>query len=133
MNAGSKADKADRADKPDRGDATRHALLESATRVFARYGYDTGVPMGGDLKGAPAGKAPAFLIRAVRDPDRANLDRVQMVKGWLDADGDTHERVWDVAVSDGRTIGKDGRCKAHPLIQFQPCLMKLMTDHLALV
>ena len=47
------------------------------------------------------GKAPSFLIRALRDPDGANLDRVQVIKGWLDAKGETHERIYDVAVSDG--------------------------------
>ena len=64
---------------------------------------------GGDP--VPAGQAPSFLIRAMRDPDGANLDRVQVVKGWLDAGGETHERIYDVAVSDGRAIGADGRCK----------------------
>jgi len=78
---------------------------------FAKYGYANGVPMGGDLRAAPSGKAPGFLIRALRDPDGANLDRVQIIKGWLDAAGETHERVYDVAVSDDRTIGPDGRCK----------------------
>ena len=66
---------------------------------FAAQGYARGVPMGGDLKAAPAGKAPTFLIRALRDPDGANLDRVQVVKGWLDAKGKTHEKVYDVAWS----------------------------------
>jgi hypothetical protein len=78
---------------------------------FAREGYARGVPMGGDLKKAPKGKEPKFMIRAMRDPDNANLDRVQIIKGWLDKKGETHERIYDVAVSDGRTIGKDGRCK----------------------
>ena len=54
---------------------------------FAKYGYENGVPMGGDLKAAPAGKAPTFLIRALRDVDGANLDRIQIVKGWLGKDG----------------------------------------------
>jgi hypothetical protein len=67
--------------------------------------------MGGDLSAAPTGKAPTFMIRALRDPDNANLDRVQVIKGWLDKKGKTHERIYDVAVSDGREIGKDGRCK----------------------
>jgi hypothetical protein len=58
-----------------------------------------------------SGKKPSFLIRALRDPDAANLDRVQVIKGWLDAKGETHERIYDVAVSDGRKIGEDGRCK----------------------
>jgi hypothetical protein len=78
---------------------------------FARAGYARGVPMGGDLKKAPKGKAPMLMIRAMRDPDNANLDRVQVIKGWLDKKGKTHEKIYDVAVSDGRKIGKDGRCK----------------------
>ena len=65
--------------------------------------------MGGDLTRAPDGKAPTFMIRALRDPDGANLDRIQVIKGWLDADGETLERIYDVAVSGGRTIGQDGR------------------------
>ncbi len=76
---------------------------------FARNGYAKGVPMGGDLKAAPAGKAPVLLIRAVRDVDGANLDRVQVVKGWLDAQGKTHEKVYDVAWSGARKPGKDGK------------------------
>jgi hypothetical protein len=78
---------------------------------FASVGYAGGVPMGGDLKKASGGKAPSFLIRALRDPDGANLDRVQVIKGWLDAKGETHERIYDVAVSDGRKVSADGRCK----------------------
>jgi hypothetical protein len=69
---------------------------------FAAQGYQRGVPMGGDLKAAPAGKAPSFLIRAVRDADGANLDRIQVIKGWVDADGKTHEQVYDVAWSGSR-------------------------------
>jgi hypothetical protein len=78
---------------------------------FAAQGYARGVPMGGDLASEPSGAAPSFMVRAVRDPDGANLDRVQIIKGWLDKKGETHERIYDVAVSDGRTIGADGRCK----------------------
>jgi hypothetical protein len=78
---------------------------------FISQGYRRGVPMGGDLRDAPAGGAPSFMIRALRDPDGANLDRVQIIKGWLDADGETHERIYDVAVSDGRQIGGDGRAR----------------------
>jgi len=59
----------------------------------------------------PAGKAPGFMIQALRDPDGADLDRVQVIKGWLDATGETHERIYDVAVSGGRTIGEDGRAR----------------------
>ncbi|MEP4076244.1 DUF3604 domain-containing protein [Haloferula sp.] len=78
---------------------------------FADHGYAGGVPMGGDLIDAPNGKAPTFMIRALRDPDGANLDRIQIIKGWIDAEGATHERIYDVAVSDGRKIADDGRCK----------------------
>jgi len=66
------------------------------------------VPMGGNLSDAPEGTEPTFLIAALRDPDGANLDRVQIVKGWLDTDGGVHERVYDVAVSDDREI-QDGQ------------------------
>ena len=78
---------------------------------FVAKGYRRGVPMGGTLIEAPAGAAPAFMIRALRDPDGANLDRVQVIKGWLDNKGDTQERIYDVAVSDGRQIGSDGRAR----------------------
>ena len=63
----------------------------------AQIGYAKGVPMGGDLQGAPAGKAPTFLVGALKDPIGANLDRIQIVKGWLDAKGELHEKVYDVA------------------------------------
>lgn len=77
---------------------------------FAAHGYRHGVPMGGDLRSAPEGKAPSFVVRALRDPDWANLDRIQIVKGWLDNDGELQERIYDIAVSDGREIDADGRC-----------------------
>lgn len=76
---------------------------EVERRDFARTGYARGVPMGSDLTNGPDGKAPSFMIRAVRDPDNANLDRVQVIKGWLDGK-ETHERIYDVACSDGRAI-----------------------------
>jgi hypothetical protein len=78
---------------------------------FAQQGYTRGVPMGGDLRRAPEGAAPTFMVRALRDPDGANLDRIQIIKGWHDEDGETHERIYDIAVSDGRRIGPDGRCR----------------------
>ena len=78
---------------------------------FIAQGYRRGVPMGGDLRAASAGSAPRFMIRALRDPDGANLDRIQIIKGWLDKKNATHERIYDVAVSDGREIGADGRCR----------------------
>ncbi|MEE9360731.1 MAG: DUF3604 domain-containing protein, partial [Hyphomicrobium sp.] len=69
-----------------------------------------GIPMGGNLTNAPSGKAPSFMIRALRDPDNANLDRIQVIKGWLDKDGKLHERIYDVACADGRAIEKR-RCE----------------------
>ena len=78
---------------------------------FARTGYLRGVPMGSELFKAPKGAAPRFVIRALRDVDGANLDRIQLIKGWLDGKGELHERVFDVVVSDGRQIEADGRCR----------------------
>jgi hypothetical protein len=75
----------------------------------AMAGYAKGVPMGGDLRKAPAGKSPTFLVAAMKDPIGANLDRLQVVKGWLDAKGGTHEQVYDVAWSGNRKPGKDGK------------------------
>ncbi len=76
---------------------------------FAERGYQKGVPMGGDLKSAPAGRSPTFLVRALRDVDGANLDRVQIIKGWLDASGTPQEKVYDVVWSGARKPGKDGK------------------------
>ncbi len=76
---------------------------------FAGLGYTHGVPMGGRLHAPPKGAAPTFIVRAMRDPDWANLDRIQVIKGWIDADGKARERIYDIAVSDGRKIGADGR------------------------
>ena len=70
-----------------------------------------GVPMGGDLMAASEGQIPSLLVQARKDPDGANLDRIQVVKGWLDADGETHEQVFDVSWSDPdqRMRGADGK------------------------
>ena len=78
---------------------------------FAANGYAHGVPMGGNLAKAPAGKQPVFMVHAVRDSQGPNLDRIQIIKGWLGKDGKAQERIFDVAVSGGRKIGPDGRCK----------------------
>jgi hypothetical protein len=75
----------------------------------ARVGYTKGVPMGGDLTKAPAGKSPTFLVAAMKDAIGANLDRVQVIKGWLDTKGETHEQVYDVAWGGDRKQGKDGK------------------------
>jgi hypothetical protein len=84
---------------------------DADSRLPAGAGYSKGVPMGGDLTPSPRGKSPNFLVAAMKDPYSGNLDRIQIVKGWLDAQGEKHEQVYDVAVSDGRTIGDDGRCR----------------------
>ena len=75
-------------------------------------GYQRGVPMGGDLAAAPRGKAPGFLVHAVKDPESGNLDRVQMVKGWLDAAGERHEKVYDIIWSGTRRPDAQGRLPA---------------------
>jgi hypothetical protein len=74
-------------------------------------GYRKGVPMGGDLTEQPVDKkAPSFMVGAMKDAWSGNLDRIQIIKGWIDSDGERQERIYDVAVSDGRTIDADGRC-----------------------
>jgi hypothetical protein len=78
---------------------------------FTDRGYQGGVPMGGELFSAAAGKAPRLMVRALRDPDGANLDRVQVIKGWVDNKGESHERIYDIAVSGDRKVGVDGRAR----------------------
>lgn len=79
---------------------------------MAEIGYQKGVPMGGDLsRPASTKKAPVFMVAAMKDPNAGNLDRIQIVKGWVDNKGERQEQIYDVAVSDGRTIAADGRCK----------------------
>ena len=69
--------------------------------------------MGGDLHARPAiAKSPNFLVAAMKDPFGGNLDRIQIIKGWLDARGGTHEKVYDVAWSDNRKPGRDGKLPA---------------------
>jgi hypothetical protein len=82
---------------------------DANTRSPAIVGYTKGVPMGGDLGPAPDGKAPTFLVAALKDPIGANLDRYQVVKGWLDSAGEVHEQVYDVAWSGDRKPGADGK------------------------
>ena len=76
---------------------------------LAARGYAKGVPMGGELSKAPAGKVPTLLFAAMKDPDGANLDRLQIIKGWLDSTGKTREKIYDVAWSDNRKPGANGR------------------------
>jgi hypothetical protein len=83
---------------------------DARERLPARVGYTKGVPMGGDLRAAPEGRAPNFLVAALKDPIGANLDRIQIVKGWLGDDGEPQERVYDVVWGDAdtRQPGADG-------------------------
>jgi len=86
---------------------------DATNRAPAIAGYTKGVPMGGDLGRSPDGKkAPSFLVAALKDPIGANLDRYQIVKGWLDAQGEVHEKVYDVAWSGDRKPGADGKVPA---------------------
>lgn len=78
------------------------------TRLPAEAGYSKGVPMGGDLRPSPGASAPSFMIYALRDPIGANLDRIQVVKGWLTEDGDLAEQVYDVAWSGDRVADENG-------------------------
>jgi hypothetical protein len=85
---------------------------DAKTRNPAVAGYGKGVPMGGDLGVPPDGKAPTFLIAALKDPIGANLDRYQIIKGWLDDKGETHEKIYDVVWSGDRKPGADGKVPA---------------------
>ena len=76
---------------------------DANARHIAAVGYGGGVPMGGDLAQAPNDRPVSLLIHAVKDPVGANLDRVQVIKGWLDEEGETHERIYDVAWAGART------------------------------
>jgi hypothetical protein len=106
--------------------AARESFVTSGTRIKVRFfggadlpatpkdprarvqqGYDRGVPMGGTIVGA--GEAPTFTVWASKDPDGANLDRIQIIKGWVDAKGEPQDRVIDVAWSGDRKPGSDGR------------------------
>ncbi len=84
---------------------------DAQNRLPAAIGYSKGVPMGGDLSDAPAGKSPTFLVAALKDPIGANLDRIQVIKGWLDAKGEVHEQVHDVVWGDAdkRKPGANGK------------------------
>ncbi|WP_294222530.1 DUF3604 domain-containing protein [uncultured Shimia sp.] len=82
---------------------------DALSRLPADAGYAKGVPMGGNLAMTEDGKAPTFLFAALKDPLSGNLDRIQIVKGWLDSAGETQEQIYDVAWSGEREIGTDGK------------------------
>ena len=88
-----------------------YAAIDADRPDLAEAGYAKGVPMGGDLTVAPKGKSPSFLIRAVKDPDGANLDRLQVIKGWRHKDGELHEQIYNVSLSDERKENREGRVK----------------------
>lgn len=85
---------------------------DSSSPDLAKIGCQNGVPMGGDLTNAPKNQSPKFLIRAVKDPIGANLDRVQVIKGWRDDKGKLHEKIYNVALSDGRKESRQGKVKS---------------------
>ena len=91
------------------------APADANNRLPAAVGYTKGVPMGGDLSAAPAGKSPTFLVAALKDPMGANLDRLQVVKGWVDAKGEVQERVYDVAWGDADKRKPDANGKLPPV------------------
>lgn len=82
---------------------------DAQNRRPANVGYQKGVPMGGELFRNDDADAPTFLVAALKDPIGANLDRYQIVKGWMDAEGELHEKVYDVAWSDDRTLNANGQ------------------------
>jgi hypothetical protein len=84
---------------------------DASSRLPAGIGYEKGVPMGGDLRKGSGG-APNFLVAAMKDPYSGNLDRVQIIKGWIDSAGEVHEKVYDVAWSGDRRTGADGKLPA---------------------
>ncbi len=85
---------------------------DASAKDIAAVGYKKGVPMGSDITAAPKGKAPTLLIHAAKDPAGANLDRIQVVKGWLDQKKEPQEKVYDVAWSGSRKPGADGKVPA---------------------
>ena len=88
---------------------------DALTHDPAAAGYAKGVPMGGDLKSAPAGKTPTFLVAAAKDPLGGNLDRIQVIKGWLDESGDVQEKIYDVVWGDSQSRRRDARGRVPPV------------------
>jgi len=84
---------------------------DAENRLPAETGYTKGIPMGGDLYRGPAGKSPTFLVGALKDPYSGNLDRIQIIKGWVDNSGKTHEKVYNVVWGDAekRKLDKNGK------------------------
>jgi len=87
----------------------------AASRLPAETGYSRGVPMGGDLRKVERGQEPTFLVAALKDPYSGNLDRIQIVKGWLDKKGRTHEKVYNVVWGDAERREPDKKGRLPPV------------------
>jgi len=85
---------------------------DASAPKLAKVGYEKGVPMGGELSPSDIAKAPTFLVAALKDPMGANLDRVQIIKGWLNEDGTTDEKVYDVVWGGDRKLNRKGKLPA---------------------
>ena len=85
-----------------------YSAADIEVEELSEPGYARGVPMGGDLSATSDNQTPGFLIQALKDPKSANLDRIQIIKGWVDASGKTHEKIYNVAWSEGRTVDANG-------------------------
>src|SRR5262249_35829250 len=88
---------------------------DATNRLPPAVRYAKGVPMGGDLRNAPAGKSPTFLVAAPKDPIGANLDRIQVIKGWVDAKGAVQEKIYDVVWGDKDKRKPDANGKLPPV------------------
>jgi len=92
----------------------KFAREDGLSRMPGGIGYDKGVPMGGDLQSAPAGKSPSFLVAAMKDPFSGNLDRIQIIKGWMDAKGKKKSTTWPGAGTANRARTASSRLSATP-------------------
>jgi hypothetical protein len=88
---------------------------DAQSRQPAVAGYEKGVPMGGDLSSAPKGKSPSFLVAALKDSLSGNLDRIQIVKGWIDNQGKAQERIYNVAWGDADRRKLDAKGNLPPV------------------
>jgi len=88
------------------------SIDEVDATALVTHGDERTVPMGGELITAAKGESPTFVVAALKDPKSGHLDRIQIVKGWLGADGEQHEKIFDVAWSGDRQPGSDGKLPA---------------------